>query len=98
MTTKEFLLSGWNWNPAALAVCASVLIAYFTVFPSFAWRKIFWLVLGLFLFSAAVMSPLSSLADGYLFSAHMVQHLLLLLIVPAMLLLSLPDSTHKEMK
>ena len=40
----------------------------------------------------ALVSPLSALADGYLFSAHMVQHILLLLIVPALLLLSSPAS------
>jgi putative membrane protein len=91
MKTKEFLLSGWNWSPAVLAICAIVLIAYLAVFRAFAWHKIFLLGLGLLLFANTEMSPLGSLADGYLFSAHMVQHLLLLLIVPAVLLLSLPD-------
>jgi cytochrome c oxidase assembly factor CtaG len=38
------------------------------------------------------VSPLNALADGYLFSAHMVQHILLVLIVPALVLLSLPRS------
>src|SRR5678809_1769285 len=38
------------------------------------------------------MSPFSALANGYLFSAHMVQHILLVLIIPALLLLSLPRS------
>src|SRR5438876_7770611 len=38
------------------------------------------------------MSPLRALADGYLFSAHMVQHILLVLIIPALFLLSLPPS------
>ena len=38
------------------------------------------------------VSPFSALANGYLFSAHMVQHILLVLIVPALLLLSLPRS------
>ena len=37
-----------------------------------------------------LISPLNALADGYLFSAHMLQHILLLLIVPALLLMSLP--------
>lgn len=95
MTTKEFLLTGWNWSPTVLAACAIICIAYFAVFRSFTWGKVSLLALGLFLFVVALMSPLSSLADGYLFSAHMVQHLLLLLIVPALLLLSLPDS-NKE--
>jgi putative membrane protein len=39
-----------------------------------------------------LMSPINTLADGYLFSAHMLQHILLLLVVPALLLLSLPSS------
>jgi len=41
-------------------------------------------------FCSPLLSPLNTLADGYLFSAHMAQHILLLLIVPALLLLSLP--------
>jgi putative membrane protein len=43
-------------------------------------------------FLLALISPLSALANGYVFSAHMVQHILLVLIVPALLLLSLPRS------
>ena len=38
----------------------------------------------------AVLSPLHELGDEYLFSAHMVQHLLLTLVVPPLLLLSTP--------
>jgi putative membrane protein len=38
----------------------------------------------------ALVSPLNTLADGYLFSAHMLQHVLLLLIVPPLALLSVP--------
>jgi putative membrane protein len=39
----------------------------------------------------AVASPLAVLADGYLFSAHMLQHLLLLLVVPPLVLLAVPS-------
>ena len=42
----------------------------------------------------AFVSPLGVLADGYLFSAHMLQHLLLLLIVPLCWVLSLPDTNE----
>mgnify|MGYP001828471828 FL=1 len=38
----------------------------------------------------AFVSPIGKLADGYLFSAHMVQHLLMLLVVPLCLVLALP--------
>ena len=39
---------------------------------------------------AALASPLDALSDGYLLSAHMVQHFLLTLVMPPLLLLGLP--------
>jgi cytochrome c oxidase assembly factor CtaG len=53
-------------------------------------RRIGWFAAALAVFLLTLLSPLNTLADGYLFSAHMAQHILLLLIVPALLLLSLP--------
>lgn len=44
-------------------------------------------VLALFL---ALVSPLDTIGDEYLFTAHMIQHLILTLIVPPMLLLGTP--------
>jgi len=49
-----------------------------------------WLAIALTVLTLAFVSPIGVLADGYLFSAHMVQHLLLLLIVPLGLMLFLP--------
>jgi len=90
MTTQQFLLSGWTWNPAVLALCAAALAAYLAAFrlhPRFGY-----FVAALATIFIALVSPLEALADGYLFSAHMAQHILLLLIAPALLLLSLPRS------
>jgi putative membrane protein len=39
----------------------------------------------------ALVSPLDELGDRYLFSAHMVQHMLLAVVVPPLLLLGIPD-------
>jgi len=47
---------------------------------------------GLFVILIALNGPLHALADHYLFSAHMVQHLLLTLVVPPLLLAGLPQS------
>ena len=44
-------------------------------------------------FFLTLASPMDALADGYLFSAHMLQHLLLLLVVPPLILLSLLPAT-----
>jgi putative membrane protein len=47
--------------------------------------------LGVVVLFLTLNSPLHHFADDYLFSAHMVQHLLLTLIVPPLLLLGTPD-------
>ena len=45
---------------------------------------------GILVLFVALVSPLHELGDDYLFSAHMVQHLLLTLVVPPLLLLGTP--------
>ena len=52
-------------------------------------RRLVYFVAAVTVFAFALFSPLATLAKGYLFSAHMLQHILLVLIVPAFLLLSL---------
>lgn len=90
MTTEQFFLSAWTWNPFVLLSSAAALGAYLVWFG--ANRRIGWFVAGLGVFMVALLSPINTLADGYLFSAHMLQHILLLLIVPPLLLLGFPRS------
>jgi len=76
------------WNPAAVLSCAGVLVAYLLLFG---WnRRLGWLAAALGVALLALVSPINALADGYLFSAHMLQHILLLLVTPALFMLSLP--------
>jgi putative membrane protein len=88
MTTQQFLTSAWTWNIAALLFSGVALTAYLWAFNIN--RRILYLLTALAVFVLTLMSPLNALAAGYLFSAHMLQHILLLLIVPALLLISLP--------
>jgi cytochrome c oxidase assembly factor CtaG len=88
MTTQQFLTSAWTWNTAVLVSSGITLAAYLWAFGLN--RRILYLLAGLGVFVLTLMSPLNALAAGYLFSAHMLQHILLLLIVPALLLMSLP--------
>jgi putative membrane protein len=90
MTTHQFLTSVWTWNVAVLVLSGIALAAYLWVFGVN--RRIGYLLAGLVVFVFTLSSPLNVLAEGYLFSAHMLQHILLLLIVPAFLLMSLPRS------
>ncbi|HEU4747009.1 MAG TPA: cytochrome c oxidase assembly protein, partial [Gemmatimonadaceae bacterium] len=46
---------------------------------------------GLFVMFASLNGPLHDLSDGYLFSAHMVQHLVLTLLMPPLLIAGVPD-------
>ena len=53
------------------------------------WRTASWITAVLIIFFS-LNGPLHEWADGYLFSAHMVQHLLLMLIMPPFLIWGLP--------
>lgn len=96
MSDSPLLLPGWTWNPAIVLLSIVALAVYLAVFrPN---RRMGWFVAGLVVLLLALLSPLNTLADGYLFSAHMAQHILLLLIVPALLLLGLPPSRPLAMR
>ena len=92
MTTDQLLRSSWSWSPWVIAVGVATLIFYgYQDRRHFSSRSV-WLVSGLVLFVVTLCSPIDTLANGYLFSAHMLQHLLLLLIVPLLILLGWPPS------
>jgi putative membrane protein len=88
MTIQQFLTSAWTWNTPALLLSIVAIVAYVCAFGLD--RRIPYLIAGIGVFVLTLLSPLNALANGYLFSAHMLQHILLLLIVPALLLMSLP--------
>jgi cytochrome c oxidase assembly factor CtaG len=96
MSTWEMLGATWNWHPSVLIGCAALVSTYltagrrlavplppvrFTLFAS-----------GLVVLLLSLVSPLDTLGDRYLFSVHMLQHLLLVLVVPPLLLGGLPPS------
>ncbi|MEM8678349.1 MAG: cytochrome c oxidase assembly protein [Planctomycetota bacterium] len=55
-----------------------------------------WFAAAMLVLASAFVSPIGALARGYMFSAHMIQHLLLLLIVPLFVMLSLPVREETE--
>ena len=54
-------------------------------------RQIATFTTGVMVIFLALLSPLHILSDGYLFSAHMLQHVLLTLVAPPLLILGTPD-------
>ena len=93
MTTEQFFISAWNWNPWVITICVATILIYAARTHFRFVRKSGWLLAGTIIFFLTLASPIDALADGYLFSAHMLQHLLLLLVVPPLILLSLPPVT-----
>lgn len=93
MSTSQFLRTQWNLNPGLIAGCLLALAAYFAWAGRgrLAWGRAAAFAGGVVLVFLTLASPLNRLADGYLFTAHMAQHLLLLLIAPALLVMGLPD-------
>jgi cytochrome c oxidase assembly factor CtaG len=89
MTTYQFFTTAWTWNSIVLGLVVLSCLAYWLAFGRRG--RLLYFTGAIFVFLLALVSPLNALA-GYVFSAHMVQHILLVLIVPALLLLSLPRS------
>jgi putative membrane protein len=96
--TSHFSQLGWNWNPWILA---SVVLAVFgyvwgllrsngavraRLFGGFRYAAF---AAGIVTLFSALISPFDTL-DDQLFSAHMVQHLVLLMIAPPLLILGRP--------
>jgi cytochrome c oxidase assembly factor CtaG len=96
MNTVDFLLSAWTWDVSVLIFCALLILAYVLGYGVRQRRKGFFLT-GVLILGFALVSPLNTLTQGYLFSAHMTQHILLLLAVPALVLLGLPPTRSKRL-
>ncbi len=96
MNIWQLLGSTWNMEPWVL-IFALVLLSGYGVATGFRSTKLSVLyILGVLLFVLALVSPLDYLGRTYLFSAHMIQHILLLLIVPLLLLLGTPKAVAEK--
>lgn len=89
MTTWQVLTTAWAWEPTVPLGCVAALLWYILAARPLTARAIAFAA-GVLLLLLALISPLDTLGDTYLFSAHMLQHLLLVLAVPPLLLLGLP--------
>ena len=96
MNIWQVLSSTWNMEPWVL-VSALVVLAGYGVGTRFKFTKLSALfIIGIALYVLALISPLDYLGRTYLFSAHMIQHILLLLVVPLLLLLGIPKALAEK--
>ncbi len=96
----NFWLTEWHFAPSVVIGCILLIGFYlYTVGP---WRRrnfpdervsrgqITMFLLAIAIIFLALVSPLDELGDTYLFSAHMVQHLLITIVAPPMMLVGTP--------
>ena len=83
------ILSAWDPDLSVIIGCVVLAIVYVIACrPDFS--RAGWFMVGDLVMLLALISPLDVLADDYLFSAHMLQHMLLVLAVPPLLILGIP--------
>lgn len=91
------ILSAWDFAPSIIIGCAGLLLLDLALVRWRISRMSGWYVAGVAALAFALMSPLDELGDEYLFSAHMVQHLFLVLIVPPLLLGGFPETVMRQL-
>jgi cytochrome c oxidase assembly factor CtaG len=90
MTTGQLLLTAWDWDPSVVLGCSALVAGYMAALrfrytpaaPRF--------FAGVVVLLLALVSPIDLLGDRYLFSVHMFQHLLLILVVAPLLIVGIP--------
>ena len=97
----EFSWAGWDADPSIIIGCGALLALYaWAVGPlrrKYGWaesvdnRQVLWFTGGVVLTFLSLTGPLHALSDYFLFSAHMVQHMLIMLLMPPMMLMGIPD-------
>jgi len=93
MTTWRLLTTTWFLEPSILCGCAALLVAYaYLARPRTAGRSALY-ASGVLVLLLSLISPIDTLGDGYLFSAHMLQYQQQVLIAPPLLLLGIPPTT-----
>lgn len=90
----------WNWAPSILIglalqvgaylACVGPLRARFPGAEPVPQARVQTFLLGVLIMFIALVSPLDALGDRYLLSAHMIQHLLITMIAPPLLLIGTP--------
>ena len=89
MTGWQLFSSAWEWHPPVIVGCVLLVALHWGVTR---WRPradAACFVTGVVLMFLALVSPLDPLGDDYLFSAHMLQHILLNMVAPPLFVLGM---------
>ena len=82
------VINAWDWEPSVVIGCASLASAFGA--HGERQRNAWYFLAGVLVLLLDLVSPLDVLGDEYLFSAHIVQHFVLAMVVPPLLIAGLP--------
>jgi len=91
------LRSSWEWSPSIPIGCGLLEALYIALVRPLRPAKLLLYSAGVLVLMLTLVGPLDVLGDDYLFSAHMLEHMLLLVAVPPLLLLGLTGRAAREL-
>ena len=97
MTSGQLFAEAWDLEPSVIYGSAALFLAYLWVVRFRMNRKTALFGSGVLLMLLTLIGPLDFLGDDYLFSAHMLEHILLYMAVPPLLLLGLPQAPVRSL-
>ena len=97
VTTLQLLQTSWSWYPSVIAGCVLLLLLYPLFVRPLSPSLTAWFGAGVLVIFLALVSPIDALGDDYLFSAHMIQHLLLVLVAAPLLLLGISRTLAEQL-
>lgn len=87
---KTIMTYGWTFDPVSIALVILLCVCYARLYRFRPHRKLPVFIAALLLLLICLVSPLHFLSAHYLFSIHMIVHVLMLLVVPPLLVMALP--------
>jgi cytochrome c oxidase assembly factor CtaG len=97
MTTGRLLAIAWSPDPSVIGGTAALVVAYALWLRTRPGLRSMVFLAGIVVLLGALVSPIDRIGELYLFSVHMVQHMLLLLVVPPLLIWGLPPRATRDL-
>lgn len=97
MTTARLLSIAWSPDPSVIGGSLALVVAYVAWLRGRLGLRSVLFFAGVAALLAALITPIDRIGELYLFSVHMLQHMLLLLVVPPLLLWGLPPEATRAL-
>jgi cytochrome c oxidase assembly factor CtaG len=97
MTGWQLFKASWDFEPSVVMGSGLLLGGYLTAVRCRPARTTYLFAAGVGVMLLALVSPLDGLGDDYLFSAHMLQHILLDFVAPPLFVLGFPEDMARRL-